>query len=112
MIIPKFPSKEQIAKVIKDVEAIQTQKAINKRKNLFAKESMQFCLDLLNDRYTNPANPYFDAEEEGEIEAATKIYRQQLISVKELKTERGKAIAILCINWLNGIESNFLNFKL
>jgi hypothetical protein len=114
MIIPKFPSKEEIAEVIKKTEAILAQKKISKRKNLFYKESLEFCLKLLNERYLNPENPYFIPDKEEELVMAGIIYKNQLKYFDLINTSRGRAVAILCVDWLNGDKDaiSFLNVEL
>lgn len=98
--------------MIVKVEKKLSLKAINKAKNQFAKEGYKECLRLLNDRLKNPENPYFLPDTEEEVEKMCDVYTEQLKTVRKLKTVRGRGIAILCVDWLNGVNVDFLNIKL
>ena len=107
MYIPKFPKKNKIRKVIKLVKKYLDDSKIEDEDNFFAKEGYQFCLGLLKERVKNPKNnPYFNPETEDELEPHKEMYKKQILPVKKLKTEKGRAIAIACIEYLNGYEDN------
>ncbi len=88
MIIPKFPNPAEIALAIEKVEAILADKKINTYKNKPLKEGYQECLRMLKDRLVNPDNQFFVADKEEELELAGSIYREQMLPIKELKTEK------------------------
>lgn len=102
MIIPTFPTPDQIQDTINKVNKRLSVKAINMRKNAHVKEGFTDCLRILNDRISNPENPYFKGETEEEWEASSVIYRNQLAGIDGLKTVEGRSISVLCIDWLNG----------
>lgn len=111
MIIPKFPNPAEIALAIEKVEAILADKKINTYKNKPLKEGYNECLRMLKERLINPDNQFFVADQEDELEAAGNIYREQMLPIKELKTEIGRTIAVLCNDFLNGQsdEQTFLD---
>lgn len=102
MIKPIFPNPDQVQDAISKVNGRLAVKAINMRKNAHVKEGLTDCLRILNDRLANPENPYFKGENDEEWHKSDVIYRNQLAEVKKLKTVEGRAIAILCVDWLNG----------
>ena len=104
MIKPKFPLPEQIQEVVKKIEERLSIKQINSNRNFEVKEGLKDCLRILNGRLQNPENPYFWGETEEENELSNEIYRKQLKDISKLKTIRGRAIAIMCVDWLNGKE--------
>ena len=104
MIKPKFPLPEQIQEVVKKIEERLSIKQINSNRNFEVKEGLKDCLRILNDRLQNPENPYFWGETEEENELSNEVYRKQLKDIGKLKTIRGRAIAIMCTDWLNGNE--------
>ena len=108
MIIPKFPNPAEIALAIEKVEAILADKKINKNKPL--KEGYNECLRMLKERLINPDNQFFIADQEQELEEAGQIYRTQMLPIKELKTEIGRTLAVMCNDFLNGQseEQSFL----
>ena len=111
MIVPKFPNPAEIALAIEKVEAILADKKINTYKNKPLKEGYNECLRMLKERLINPDNQFFVADQEDELEAAGNIYREQMLPIKELKTEIGRTIAVLCNDFLNGQsdEQTFLD---
>ena len=100
MIIPKFPNPAEIALAIEKVEAILADKKINKNKPL--KEGYQECLRMLKERLINPDNQFFIADQEEELDAAGNIYREQMLPIRNLKTEIGRTLAVMCNDFLNG----------
>ena len=111
MIVPKFPNPAEIALATEKVEAILADKKINTYKNKPLKEGYQECLRMLKERLINPDNQFFIADQEQELEEAGQIYRTQMLPIKELKTEIGRTIAVLCNDFLNGQsdEQTFLD---
>lgn len=53
MIIPTFPTSDQIQDTINKVNDRLAVKAINMRKNAHVKEGLTDCLRILNDRLAN-----------------------------------------------------------
>lgn len=104
MIIPTFPTPDQIQDTINKVNDRLSVKAINMRKNAHIKEGLTDCLRILNDRLDNPENPYFKGETPEEWDDSDVIYRNQLSEINKLKTVAGRSIAVLCVDWLNGNE--------
>ena len=102
MTRPEFPNPAEIALAIEKCEAILAKKELNQRKNFHLKEGYSECLRTLKDRLINPENPFFVAETEEELESAGTTYAKQMLPIRKLKTEKGRAIAILCVDWLNG----------
>ncbi len=102
MKTPTFPTPEEIQEAIDKINEKLALKQMNMRKNSHIKEGLSDCLRILNDRLENPENPYFIAETEKEWDTVNKIYREQLAGINNLKTQEGRAIAILCVDWLNG----------
>ncbi len=114
MYKPKFPSPEEIKVVIDKIETRLQEKPINMHKNFHVKEGFTDCIRILNNRLENPNNPYFMAEKDSEIELSTQIYRDQMKGIDKLKTQEGRAIAILCVDYLNGRvkAENILNIPI
>ena len=102
MIIPKFPNPAEIALAIEKVEAILADKKINTYKNKPLKEGYTECLRMLRDRLINPDNQFFIADAEEELELAGNIYREQMLPIRNLKTEIGRTLAVMCNDYLNG----------
>ena len=79
MIIPTFPTPDQIKETINKVNELMAIKAINMRKNFHVKEGLTDCIRILNDRLANPENPYFKGENDDEWHKSDVIYRNQLL---------------------------------
>lgn len=99
---PTFPTPEQIQEVIEKVNVQLSVKAINRSKNLCYKEGFTQCKELLSERIINPDNPYFEADTEEEWDRVNAIYKEQLKPIKKLKTQIGRTLAVICVDWLNG----------
>ena len=111
MTKPTFPTPEEIKSIIKKIES---KMYLNKIKSkTTSKEGLAKCLDILNDRLTNPENPYFIAESEEEWNEVNEIFKTQLKGIEKLKEIKSRSMAILCVDWLNGNKKaiNFLNEK-
>ena len=102
MIIPKFPNPAEISLAIEKCEAILSDKKLNQRKNFALKEGYTYCVELMRQRLINPNNPFFEPDQEEEIDVMLDIYREQMIPIRKLTTETGRTLAILCNDWLNG----------
>jgi hypothetical protein len=109
MKTPEFPTPEQIKKVLGGIEKILSKKALKRREYFFAKEGYQECLRMLDERLRNPKNDYFKPDTEEEIGLMSEVYRKQVEPIRKLKTEKGRGIALLCNDFLNGEEERFLN---
>jgi hypothetical protein len=105
MIIPTFPTKEEIQKMILRVEFRLKDKRLNQKKNFPIKEGFLLCVELLNE-YLEKENSYFRANQPEELEVIATIYKAQLEPVKQLKTVVGRTIAVMCIDWLNGVKDS------
>jgi tRNA uridine 5-carbamoylmethylation protein Kti12 len=114
MKTPNFPTPEQIQDAIKKVEDLLLIKKINRNDNFEIKEGFTDCLRILNERLINPENPFFIFETDEEIATLNKIYKAQLKDISKLKTIKGRAIAIMCVDWLNGNNKaiEFLSVKM
>ncbi len=110
---PTFPTPEQIKEVVKKIEGKSYLNKIKMKKSDPTKEGLEYCLKLLNDRLENPENPYFIAESEEQWNEVNEIFRSQIKGIEKLKHQKSRAMAILCVDWLNGNEKaiNFLNKK-
>lgn len=106
MIKPIFPSPEQIQDTINKVNERLSVKAMNMNKNYHVKEGFTDAVRILENRLKNPENPYFKGENDKEWEVSNSIYREQIKGIDKLKTVEGRAIAILCVDWLNGNEKS------
>ena len=102
MIIPKFPTRKQMISMARNIEKLLLLKAISKTVNQSKKVGLNFALSLVNCQIINPKNPFRIAETEEELLIVGDIYRKQLKDVKLLKSEQARALAILCVDWLNG----------
>lgn len=103
MTQPQFPNPAEIALAIEKCEAILSDKKINKNKPF--KEGYEECIYMLKDRLVNPENKFFLPDTEEELEPALEVYKEQMLPIRELKTEKGRTIAVLCNDWLNGQSS-------
>lgn len=110
---PTFPTPEQIKEVIKKIEGKNYLSKIKMKQNEPVKEGLKDCLRILNDRLKNPDNPYFIADSEEEWNEVNEIFMNQLKGIEKLQHKKSRAMAILCVDWLNGNEKaiNFLNEK-
>lgn len=97
-----FPSQEQIKNKIKEIEEILSNKYLNMVKNFGLKEGLNDCVRILKDRLKNPNNQYFIPVNQEEYEKANEIYKKQLSGISDLETSQGRAIAIICVDYLNG----------
>ena len=102
MIVPKFPNPAEIALAIEKVEAILADKKINIYKNKPLKEGYNECLRMLKERLINPDNQFFIADAEEELDAAGNIFQEQMLPIRNLKTEIGRTLAVMCNDYLNG----------
>lgn len=102
MITPKFPNQRKIVAMIKKVEAICNLKSINSPENSQIKEGLKFCWYLLRERIDYPENDFRIPETEAEISEVDKIYKSQLQWINTLHSIEARALAILCVDWLNG----------
>jgi hypothetical protein len=104
------PTPEQVKEAIAKLEQKLTIKELNKPKNYGIKEGYQKCLEILQTHIEAPINEGVQAAHVREWAKFNAIYRKQLEPIKEMQTVNGRAIAIMCIDWLNGdgdIESIF-----
>ncbi len=106
MIIPKFPNPAEIALAIEKTEAILADKKLNQRKNFALKEGYTECVRMMKNRLISPDNPFFVAEHENELDATEIIFLKQMKPITKLTTQRGRAIAILCNDFLNGQDES------
>ena len=102
MIVPKFPNPAEIALAIEKTEAKLADKKINTYKNKPLKEGYTYCVQLMKDRLVNPDNQFFVADDENELEEAGRIYMEQMLPIRKLKTEIGRTLAVMCNDFLNG----------
>jgi hypothetical protein len=107
MKTPLFPTPEKIQEVITLFE----KRVASRSTDPDLKEGYILSIEILKDRLKNPGNSFFIPTEEGEIPMAVKIYEDQLKPVNNLKTLKGRAVAILCIDWLNGDEKSLAALK-
>lgn len=102
---PKFPSERQVAEKLAKVNALLADKKINQKKNFGKKEGLLLCKEMLEQGVDEE---YFIADTAEELEAMTDIYRRHIAPVGQLKTVEGKALAIRCVDWLDGVKNEFL----
>ena len=102
MIIPTFPTEKQMISMQTKIESLLAVKKINKHVNAPFKSGLTFAQYLINGRIINPENPFRLPETEEELPIVGEIYREQLRDVKLLESEQARALAILCVDWLNG----------
>lgn len=102
MIKVKFPSQNEIAETRKRICKRLEDKAINRFANAGIKEGYNDCLRIIDERSADPSNSYFKPETDAEIEQVNEIYRSQLTGINKLKSQQGRAIAIMCVDYLNG----------
>ena len=98
MRLPNFPTREQKDEVI---ATIRERLKEDLEKDI--RQAYEICITLLE---SNEENKYFIAEEEGEIEEANDIYREQLLPLKVLPSVRSRVLAIMCVDYLNGNEDS------
>ncbi|MEL7586646.1 MAG: hypothetical protein AAGU19_08015 [Prolixibacteraceae bacterium] len=97
-----FPTAKEMRESLKKVESLLAIKRINMYKNAAVKEGLTDCVRILKSRIKKPKNNWFKATKEEDLERANDIYRQQLAGISDLKTETGRTIAVICVDYLNG----------
>jgi hypothetical protein len=97
-----FPTVKEMREALKKVEFLLAIKRLNMYKNAAVKEGLTDCVHILKARIAKPENNWFKATKEEDLERANGIYRQQLAGISDLKTETGRTIAVICIDYLNG----------
>lgn len=97
-----FPNVSEMKKALKRVDKLLSIKQLNMAKNYAVKEGLIDCKRILYERLKNPENKWFKSEKKEDIQRSTDIYREQLKGIENLKTEIGRAMAVICVDYLNG----------
>ena len=104
-----FPTKDEITIAIGQCEKKLLNKKLNQFKYMPLKEGYIECIRMMKDRilnYDNPEKQFFIADEELELDDMNRIYTEQMLPIKKLKTEIGRTIAVLCNDFLNGQDDD------
>ena len=105
MKIPTFPTNKELKEIEKKIQGLLDSKLLRRKSYFYAKEGYKFCLQLVQGRIKDPTNPFYLPDTEQELSDREKIIRDQMEPIKALKTVKGRTIAVLCIDYLNG-QSN------
>ena len=96
MKLPDFPTREQKNEVL-----VLVKQRLSEDLASDIRQAFEMCVPLFE---SEAENKYFIADDENEIEEANEIYRQQLLPFKVLPSVRSRALAIMCVDYLNGSE--------
>ena len=72
----------------------------------FPREGYLECIRMMQDRLVNPVESEFVHDSEEHTELILDVYRKQMEPIKRLKTKKGRTLAILCNDWLNGQDDD------
>lgn len=108
-----FPSVDDMKSKLSVIDEMLSIKQLNMNKNAEVKEGLLECQRILQERIANPQNNWFKPERREDVQLSVGIYREQIKGIEKLKSQQGRAMAVMCVDYLNGQldESVFEKFR-
>lgn len=70
------------------------------------REAYNICVFLLEDALLKPSLK--EAETIDESDLQTEVFRKQIQAITKVGSLRARSIIVMCIDWINGYDSDFL----